>query len=270
MIGDSTYTVDNQYAGDNYSNLDSEGTGCGFSIENNVMFQWCTDPLNTQVEVVISNVVIHDPVSGSMQFGILQGPCGGPYSVVQCNSGITLPAIIPINNANTVANTCYWIMLDGNAGTWWTIDLELQNASPVILPVQLTKFEGTFDNGSNHITWQTISEFNNDYFLLERSLDGQTWEPIAKIDGAYNSRVELNYSYDDKDFSLDCFNYYRLHQYDYNGEMITYDPISILNVTNKKIVKILNSVGQEVSSDYRGVVIYFFSDGTTEMHYQNE
>lgn len=260
MIGDSTYTIDNQYASDSYSNLDYEGAGCGYSIENNLMFKWCTDEDNTPVEIIISDITIHDPTVGSMQFAILQGACGGPYTTLQCNSGIAFPQTILINDANTSANQCYWIMLDGNAGTWWTLDLELHNAVPVILSVELVDFEIINREAFNEIKWTTISETNNDYFEIDRSNDGHSWSSIAKIESIQNSRVEINYKYEDQEFKANSINYYRLKQTDLNGVETTLGIKAVINA-KETISHRYNSMGQEVDENYDGLVFIQYSSG---------
>ena len=57
--------------------------------------------------------------------------------------------------------------------------------------------------------------------------------------------------------------YYRLQQYDFDGEYKTYGPIVITNYqTDKKIVKYVNLLGQEVGIDSKGIIIEVYDDGT--------
>lgn len=263
MVGGSTYVVDNQYASDNASALDAEDGSCNYSIENNVMFKWCTDALNTEVDVIFNSITIHEPATGSVQFAILQGNCGGPYTTIQCNSGITAPTTIPINNANTTASTCYWIMMDGNAGTWYTIDMELQDANPVILPVELISFDANIKDDFNSLKWTTSTERNNDYFILERSNDGENWELIHREKGAGNSSSILNYKY--KDYTRrDEINYYRLSQVDFDGAKETFRMLAVNNSMDARhVVRVVNLMGQEVELEYKGMKIVYYSDGTT-------
>lgn len=95
------------------------------------------------------------------------------------------------------------------------------------LPVELISFTGTNENDHNVLRWTTATEQNNDYFVLERSADGQFFQPIATIDGAGNSTQPLHYVQVDA-FPKQGENYYRLKQVDFNGTY-TYSPIVIVN-----------------------------------------
>jgi hypothetical protein len=85
------------------------------------------------------------------------------------------------------------------------------------LPVELLSFSGTNEGSSNHLQWITLSELNNDYFTIERSHTGTSFEPIGRINGAGNSTQEINYSFRDQS-PLQNICYYRLKQTDFNGE----------------------------------------------------
>ena len=77
----------------------------------------------------------------------------------------------------------------------------------------------TCDNGNknNIISFTTASETNNDYFTIERSVDGITYEAIGEIKGAGNSSKELSYEFTDEK-PLTGLNYYRIKQTDYDGK----------------------------------------------------
>jgi type IX secretion system substrate protein len=89
------------------------------------------------------------------------------------------------------------------------------NASP--LPIELLSFTAEAqDNKQVLCKWVTVSEINNDYFTVERSLDGFNFEEVGIVAGAGNSTATLEYQFTDKDpyFGL---SYYRLKQTDYDG-----------------------------------------------------
>lgn len=269
MVGGSSYIVDNQYASDNFNALDQEDGACGYSIENNVMFQWCTDEFNTEVDVIFNSLTINEPSNGAVQFAILSGACNGPYTTIQCNSGITGPTTIPINNANTTANTCYWIMLDGLSGTWWTAEMELQDANPVILPVEMADFYVIQKDNSNNLHWSTFTEQNNSHFIIDRSTDGKTWEFVDQLNGKGNARTLSTYKTKDIYFAKDQINYYRLNQVDFDGTERTYRVVSVDNrIDASNLVRIVNSYGQEVDRDFKGIVFHIYSNGEVIKHFQ--
>lgn len=85
------------------------------------------------------------------------------------------------------------------------------------LPIELIDFTAVPSQKTVDLNWATASELDNDYFIVERSRDGNTWLSLVKIDGAGNSSSRLNYFYQDKSPLLG-FSYYRLKQVDFNGQ----------------------------------------------------
>ena len=132
----------------------------------------------------------------------------------------------------------------------------------VPLPVELTQFEATPYPQWNVINWTTASEQNSSHFDLEMSLDGEEWRKIATKSAAGNSTQEIKYSY--IDYNLNSLVYYRLQQFDIDGQFKIYGPIVITKtITDKKIVKYINLMGQEVNPDnVTGVILEIYDDGT--------
>ena len=79
-----------------------------------------------------------------------------------------------------------------------------------------------------------------------------------------NSNQVINYLYVDN-FRFNGFVYYKLYQFDFDGNFKTYGPILINNTyTNKKVIKYINILGQEVSSETNGFIFEVYEDGTTK------
>lgn len=143
-------------------------------------------------------------------------------------------------------------------------DYKLSIISPTGLPVELLYFEGTAHSTYNNLKWATASEQNSNYFGIERSIDGETWREVATKQSAGNSTEKINYYYSD---NIDQFtiHYYRLVQYDIDGKFEIYGPIMLDNrVKEKTIIKYVNLLGQEVGSEYKGVVFEIYEDGTSK------
>lgn len=83
----------------------------------------------------------------------------------------------------------------------------------IALPIELLSFAGECKQNSINLKWTTASETNNDFFTIERSLDGLNFEIIGKLKGGGNSNKVLNYSF----MTLPGTFYYRLKQTDFNG-----------------------------------------------------
>lgn len=94
------------------------------------------------------------------------------------------------------------------------------------LPVNLISFSGEVVNKQIELNWETASEINNDYFSIEKSLDGINYEEINKVKGSGNSSLPIQYLYIDENPFIGTF-YYRLKQVDFNG---TYEYSSAISV----------------------------------------
>jgi len=118
---------------------------------------------------------------------------------------------IPIGTADPTNNRVTGINAASNLYTWILVD----KTNP--LPVELSSFNVSCpDNKVPLIEWVTQSETNNAYFIISRSLDGHTWEPIATITGAGNSNEPRYYFYYDTKAEGQDF-YYSLEQVDFDG-----------------------------------------------------
>ena len=103
------------------------------------------------------------------------------------------------------------------------------NSPPVsVLPVSLTYFTGKEQNGETLLSWQTASEKNNAYFVIETSTDGKNFRSLASLPGADNSNAQVNYNYTHTTPATGS-NYYRLKQVDSNGEHTYSKIIAIRN-----------------------------------------
>jgi FG-GAP-like repeat/Secretion system C-terminal sorting domain len=87
----------------------------------------------------------------------------------------------------------------------------------ILLPVEDLQFQGQQLERRIDLFWTTQSEINNDYFNVERSIDGQAFEYIGSVDGAGNTIDQTQYALTDSSPNLGM-NYYRLRQVDYNGD----------------------------------------------------
>lgn len=84
------------------------------------------------------------------------------------------------------------------------------------LPIELIHFEAAPITSGVAISWSTATETNNDHFTVERSIDGQLFEPVAMVGAVGNSHVPVDYSALDPE-PLFGLVYYRLRQTDADG-----------------------------------------------------
>jgi hypothetical protein len=156
--------------------------------------------------------------------------------------------------------TIYIRVWEYGGGTTGTFGISVTSPQP--LPVELLYFEGTKYKTFNSLKWATASEQNSSHFDIERSEDGEIWKFIANKTAAGNSQTKINYSHLDSYINQNNV-YYRLLQYDIDGKFEIYGPIVIEgNYSNKKVIKFVNLLGQEINENYKGVLFEIYEDGT--------
>ncbi|MDQ4140482.1 MAG: T9SS type A sorting domain-containing protein, partial [Bacteroidota bacterium] len=87
----------------------------------------------------------------------------------------------------------------------------------VVLPVSMVKFTANNQPEGVRLNWNTASEKNNAYFVVERSIDGKIFESIGEVKGSGNSNQLVQYTFLDKQAPGNVV-YYRLKQVDTDGK----------------------------------------------------
>lgn len=140
------------------------------------------------------------------------------------------------------------------------------------LPITLDFFRVTLKENIAIIDWRTLSEINNDHFILEQSINGSEFKVVDNIDGGGNSNKELNYSYN-VTLNQNGTHYFKLTQVDYDGKSESFDYIYIRynNTSNDVKSTHLNiypnpSNGKDVKMksndlDNGQYVIYLYNNG---------
>lgn len=219
-IGISLSNTDDVIIRNNISWADTEWNGFAISMDAN------------SADVVVKNNLI---------FGLLDPD----IDLIDVNTENQNPLFTDAENFDfTLTENSYAI---GKATTSAPIDDKngnIRDANPdygaleriVVLPVDLLTFSGkTIHTNTNELTWKTISEFNNDYFTLEKSTDGRTWEFLEKVNGADNSEELSEYRFVDKE-PRNGNNYYRLSQTDFDGKT-TFFNLVLLNNDNNNLTE---------------------------------
>jgi hypothetical protein len=126
------------------------------------------------------------------------------------------------------------------------------------LPIELLDFNASCctDNGEVDLYWVTATETNNDYFTVERSIDGNNFSQLTIVDGAGNSTVRLNYSTLDPE-PENGLNYYRLKQTDFDGNYTYSNVVAVENKNSNGLqfnIYPNPSVGQSAYMSIEGLV----------------
>jgi len=266
--------------------LNSGNDGCLYG-ENQTTWWYFSPSTSGTVAFTI------DPANNSDDYDFaIWGPLGGlncppaagpvrcSYSSVTDQTGLNSSASDNSEDAlgnswvaplNVTAGQIYILVVDNYSETFQPYDLSwnLTNGATLDcspLPVEFMDFLGQKKSGYNELIWMTASEINNDYFIVERSTDGNNWMTIGTVKGSGNSNSPINYSMKDSDFNQGRINYYRLSQVDLDGKHKELDITSIDNKNpENKVLRKINLLGQEVTEGYHGYVLLIHEDNTVTM-----
>lgn len=94
------------------------------------------------------------------------------------------------------------------------------------LPVELLHFNAASAGDRVVLVWATATEQHNDFFTVERGVDGSTFHPLGEIAGAGESQTTVHYAFHDE---APCAGtaYYRLKQTDTDGTSTYSDVVRI-------------------------------------------
>jgi PKD repeat protein len=198
-------------------------------------------------------------------YGPVTGSCptysGTGATYVDCEDGVN-PA--PLTRTALPNETYIVVITSENAGSFNVASTPNSTA----LPVNLVKFQANKKDNDALLSWTTLSEVNNDGFVIMKSIDGKNFEALDFVKGKGNSSEEQVYQYTDQDLSFGQY-YYMLVQKDFDGNTSNSEVVNIsftadgntiavypnptkdlINLEGSgvlKNVKLFNALGQEIS-----------------------
>jgi len=224
--GTFSSTTSATYSDDLPANINS--LFCG-SIENNSWYQFTA----SSTTEIFNFTSVTNCLSGiqaevySVTYDA-NGCCTNFTSMSNCWSPATATSGTVTATGLTVGQD-YMLMVDGYAGN--ACDFTVGNWTGInILPVNIISFLGYAEEKYTQLTWITASEENNDYFIIEKSLDGENYREIGKLNGSGNSTSQIDYQFKDYDI-YDELVYYKLYQVDFDG---TKKQIGVIVITREK------------------------------------
>ncbi len=161
-----------------------------------------------------SNITGSCGVNSTLDPAALYGVPSYSYS---WNPGATASPTLVVNQSVNGTFT-YTATVTDACGTAQTANFNF-TVSDCPLPIELLNFDAIYNGKSVDTKWSTASETNNDYFTVERTIDGITYKNIGLVKSAApggNSSSVLSYSLNDPDVKTGTY-YYRLKQTDFNG-----------------------------------------------------
>tara|TARA_R110000737_G_scaffold36837_2_gene56539 strand:- start:1890 stop:3029 length:1140 start_codon:yes stop_codon:yes gene_type:complete len=117
-------------------------------------------------------------------------------------------------------------------GTFENVSMDniiVPEAGAVVLPVKWADFKVRSQRDGNQLDWATYTEFNNERFDIEKSVDGMNnFRKIGSIDGVGNSTKISRYEFMDREISYGTY-YYRIKQVDFD-EKFEYSEIVLVKI----------------------------------------
>jgi hypothetical protein len=207
---------------------------------------YCTKA-DSNVILLISGGPAVEPVAdcagGTLSF--FANPTGGAGSntfvwsgPLSFSSTLQNPQILSASTAN---NGYYSVTVTDAAGCKNTKVIYVNYITctySIVLSASLLSFDAYKSGTTSIIKWETATEHNNDYFDVERSINGMNWVKIGRVKGAVNSSKLLFYTFIDQNPEQGV-NLYRLkiHQtderFDYsNIKKVLFDDGSKIRIVN--------------------------------------
>lgn len=189
-------TDNSAYMVDRFWQVDDAGS----AVNRDLTFSW-TAAENAASGASPYRAQVYNPTGSSVGTGAWMWP----FSIGQSNPTATSVLAPNISYTNT-----------------WAVVRELQP-----LPVELLMFDARpYKDQDVVCNWTTASEKNSDYFVVERSANGETFESAGTVKAAGNSNEQRNYKFTDTK-PYRGVSFYRLTQYDYNGKSETFEKVAV-------------------------------------------
>lgn len=194
------------------------------------------------------------------------------YGVLNFKTGskidMSTPGIVQVYNGGRV--------IGGNSGTKFRfanghtvngpfnvagpayIDSSTTSFSAGVLGVEWLDLNASISENELMVEWATASEENNDYFVVQYSLDGQYFHPLAEVRSksanGFSSQI-LQYSHVIKLNSLPITSEYfiRIKQVDFNGDH-GYSGVEVVRSTHSAY-KVYRSAEGEISVELNRITI---------------
>lgn len=116
-------------------------------------------------------------------------------------------------------------------------------------PVEWLRFEAFERGGEIEIQWSTASEFNADYFGVEKSRDGENWAELGQVTATGFSDTQVDYHFFDTN-PFQGKQYYRLRQVDVDGKVDYSQTIEMLFVRLGKVSVYPNPVVENMTIEW--------------------
>lgn len=177
------------------------------------------------LEGIVTDAVTGNPINGAT-VQILSAPVqtessisNGTYKMGRVDGGMFTVEASKINYQTYTTSATL------TNGILTTLNIPLQ---PLVLPVELTRFEARPDGTSALLDWATASERDNAGFEIQHSTDGVSWEVEGFVNARNDGKYPARYGFEVKDLTPGV-HLFRLRQVDTDGrsELSNMESVSI-------------------------------------------
>jgi hypothetical protein len=187
-------------------------------------------PIATAITDATGHYLLKNIQPGSGYYIIFSRPSGYNFTIQNIGGAASINNSKPDITGRTAAFTL-------NAGdTITTMDAGIIPVATA-LPITLTNFTGQLSNNETVLSWQTNAEFNNHYFIIEKSIDGINYAAIGTVNGNGTTTTPHDYSFIDTHPAAGN-NYYRLLQVDYDNSTAYSNIIVVANNASQTITAV--------------------------------
>lgn len=220
------------------------------STDKNINIAFTDNNNQTTFGVLIDDIEIRPSTEMSIN-GASDAVLNSTYNYSVSNS----PASGISYNWNMGANATPATSTSATPSTKWTstgsknMSVAISNGSCVVatltktvavtgaLPVTFTNFTGLVKDNKAALSWSTANELNNNYFIVERSVNGRSFDSVGWV----NAGTTRSNTYTFGENNNNSVSYYRLKQVDVNGGFIYSIILTLKNSGSSKEMTIYPS-----------------------------
>ena len=122
--------------------------------------------------------------------------------------------------------------------------------------IEFKGLEATSAKKVIHFKWEVEKENKGDYFLIEKSLDGETWKKVSQVKslGSYNERH--TYAVSEINFAEGAYEYFRITRVDKYGKKEVLDKIEINQpiLTNMLLLPVKGKANKLMTLSYDSLI----------------
>jgi len=194
---------------------------------------YATQDCDTKVDFILNTKIMGSTVSDrfapNIEVNLTDATTSTATAVIRVMFGVPGSGILPVKIDSAIGSNLKFtdINLPNNTTGYYYIDITNGTSRIVTapiwynrndisggpLPIKLNAFAVKKIDNTAKISWSTEQEVNSSHFVVERSIDGRTWNAIATVAAAGNSSHRIDYSIFDNT-PMRGVNYYRLKQVD--------------------------------------------------------